>query len=57
MMPPPTVSHKLIEFIYGKATSREPICRGIAKFMSPVRSGMPTKKTMIVPLVEKSCAK
>ena len=57
MIPPPTVSQRLIEFMYGKATSRAPLCNGIAKFIRPLRSGMPTKKTMIVPWVENNWAK
>jgi hypothetical protein len=33
----------------GKATSRAPICSGIAKFIRPVTSGIATKKIMITP--------
>ena len=46
---PAEVSHRLSEFRNGKATSRVPICRGTAMFISPVMNGMAMKKIMIVP--------
>ena len=57
MPAPAAVMARLIAFISGKATSRAPICSGIAMFISPIRNGMPMKNTMMVPWVVKSCAK
>ena len=47
------MSHRLTEFIVGKATSRTPSCNGTAKFINPIISGIATKKIMIVPCAEK----
>ncbi|MNN02334.1 hypothetical protein D3C81_1149910 [compost metagenome] len=46
---PPTVIQKLKLFRNGNATSRAPICSGTTKFISPVTSGIATKKIMITP--------
>ena len=51
---PVAVSHKLTELSVGKATSRTPSCNGTAKFISPMTSGIATKKIMIVPCAEKT---
>ena len=50
---PEAVSQKLTEFSTGKATSRTPSCNGTTKFISPITSGIATKKIMIVPCAEK----
>ncbi len=50
---PVAVSQKLTELSTGKATSRTPSCNGKAKFISPMTSGIATKKIMIVPCAEK----
>jgi hypothetical protein len=43
------VSHRLTEFMNGKATSRAPICCGTTILISPVRNGIAMKKIMMVP--------
>jgi signal transduction histidine kinase len=48
------VSQKLTELSVGKATSRTPSCNGTAKFISPMTSGIATKKIMMVPCAEKT---
>jgi hypothetical protein len=48
------VSQKLTELSTGKATSRTPSCNGTAKFISPMTSGIATKKIMIEPCAEKT---
>ena len=53
---PDAVSPSETWFNTGNAMSRAPICKGTAKLISPVTSGVATKKIMIVPWVEKSCA-
>ena len=50
---PEAVIQKLKLLRNGKATSRAPICSGIAKFMSPVTSGIATKKIMMTPCAVK----
>ena len=50
---PAVVNHRLIAFMNGKATSREPICWGMIRLISPDRNGMAMKKIMIVPWEEK----
>ena len=50
---PDAVSQKLTELSTGKATSRTPSCNGTTKFISPMTSGIATKKIMIVPCAEK----
>ena len=50
---PVAVSQKLTELSVGKATSRTPSCNGTTKFISPMTSGIATKKIMIVPCAEK----
>jgi hypothetical protein len=50
---PEAVIQKLKLLRKGKATSRAPICSGIAKFMRPVTSGIATKKIMITPCAVK----
>ena len=54
---PTVVSPRLAWFSTGNAMSRAPIWSGMRKFMKPVMKGIPTKKIMIVPWVEKSSAK
>ncbi len=53
MAAPPTVIQKLKLLRKGKATSRAPICSGMTKFISPVTSGIATKKIMITPCAVK----
>jgi hypothetical protein len=45
---PDTVSHRLAEFMAGKATWRAPICCGTTKLNRPTRNGIATKKIMMV---------
>ncbi len=49
VMAPLTVIQKLKLLRNGKATSRAPICSGTTKFISPVTSGIATKKIMMTP--------
>ncbi len=42
-------SQKLTEFRKGNATSRAPICSGVARFISPMMNGMAMKKIMMTP--------
>ncbi len=53
MTAPPTVIQKLKLLRNGNDTSRAPICSGTTKFISPVTSGMATKKIMIMPCAVK----
>ena len=46
---PQAVIQKLKLLRNGNATSRAPICNGTTKFMSPVTSGIATKKIMMTP--------
>src|SRR5215471_12805267 len=50
---PVAVSQKLTELSTGNATSRTPSCNGTARFISPMTSGIATKKIMITPCAEK----
>jgi hypothetical protein len=50
---PEAVSQNPTELKVGKATSRTPSCSGRTKFISPIISGIATKKIMIVPCAEK----
>ncbi len=50
---PVAVSQNETELSVGKATSRTPSWSGMAKFISPMRKGMATKKIISVPCAEK----
>ena len=50
---PAAVSQKLTELSTGNATSRIPSCSGMTMLISPMTSGIATKKIMIEPCAEK----
>ncbi len=54
---PAVVSHRLTEFMNGKATSREPICCGMMRLARPDKNGIAMKKIMMVPWDEKIWSK
>ena len=54
---PDAVSQRLTEFSVGNAMSRTPSCSGTTKFISPITSGIATKKIMMVPCAEKIWSK
>ncbi len=54
---PATVIQKLKLLRKGKETSRAPICSGTTTLMSPMTSGIATKKIMMTPCAVKIWSK